>query len=338
MQILSSRGILQFIYPFTISGGRTKTHQETLLIKLEHLGLTGIGEAPAITYYNVHVDDMLQKIASKRDYLQANFSENPQEFYPILLSAFPHDSFIRCAIDIALWDLWGKLNNKPAYEMMGFVWKNSILTDYTIGIDRIDMMVEKMKNKLSPMYKVKVGNENDIEIISALRANTDKPFRVDANAGWTLDEATRKIPELKKLGVILVEQPLAKDAFDEMIELKKTSVIPLFADESCVLPEDVKKCTDGFHGINIKLTKCGGITPALGMIAEAKSHHLEVMMGNMNDSSIGTAAIAQFLPVLDHIDADGPLLLQGDHAQGITIKNGILYLSHKSGLGIEALF
>lgn len=338
MQIQSCRGSLPFVFPFTISGGRTKTHQETLLIKLNHDNCQGIGEAPAITYYNVQVDDMLQKLASQQYVLEAGYCENPLEFYPLLLQAFPDDAFIRCAIDIAMWDLYGKLQRLPCYQLMGYTWKNSLITDYTIGIDSIENMRHKIECMPWPMYKIKVGSDNDIELLKALRATTDKPFRIDANAAWTFDEARQKLPDLKKLGVILVEQALAKDAFEEMTELKKISQIPLFADESCVLPADVKRCAPAFHGINIKLTKCGGITPAITMIAEAKQLNLQVMMGNMNDSGIGTAAMAQFLPVLDHIDADGPLLLQGDHALGISIQQGVIQLSHTPGLGIKALF
>lgn len=338
MKIGAYSGKLPFIYPFTISGGRTKTHQETLLTKLKYLEFEGIGEAPAITYYNVNVHDMLEKLSLQKEFLELNYTPNPVEFYPYLLKAFPNNSFIRCAIDMAMWDLFGKINNKPIYSLLGYTWKTPVITDYTIGLDSIENMIKKLKNKPWPMYKIKLGNENDIEIIEALRANTDKPFRIDANAAWSLPEAIEKINKLKDLGVILVEQPLEKYNYEEMETLKKNSPIPLFADESCVLPSDVKLCANSFDGINIKLTKCGGITPAISMVNEAKSFGLQVMMGNMNDSTIGTAAISQFLPILDHIDADGPLLLQNDHATGIKIENGNIYLSHEHGLGIKPLF
>jgi L-alanine-DL-glutamate epimerase-like enolase superfamily enzyme len=237
-----------------------------------------------------------------------------------------------------MWDLYGKIKAQTIYSLLGFTWKSPVFTDYTIGLDSIEAMIQKLKDNPWPMYKIKLGNENDIEIIETLRANTDKPFRVDANAAWSLNEAIERINKLENLGVILVEQPLTKDNYEEMKTLKKISPIPLFADESCVLPTDVKICANSFDGINIKLTKCGGITPAISMVNEAKSLGLQIMMGNMNDSSIGTAAIAQFLPVLDHIDADGPLLLQNDHANGLKIENGNIHLSHEPGLGINPLF
>jgi L-alanine-DL-glutamate epimerase-like enolase superfamily enzyme len=338
MEIMSLCGSLPFIYPFTISGGRSKTNQETLLIKIKHDGFIGIGEAPIIKYYQVNASEMLQEINEQKDFLEKNYTSNPRDFYPFLCQAFPTNSFLRCAIDIAMWDLYGKIKNQAIYSLLGYTWKTPIMTDYTIGLDLLETMILKLKNKAWPMYKIKLGEKNDIEIIEALRANTDKPFRVDANAAWTLPEAIEKINTLHTLGVILVEQPLEKGNYEEMKKLKEVSPIPLFADESCVSPSDVSLCESSFDGINIKLTKCGGITPAISMVNEAKVRGLQVMMGNMNDSSIGTAAIAQFLPVLDHIDADGPLLLHGDHATGLKIDNGNIYLSHEPGLGIIPLF
>ena len=185
----------------------------------------------------------------------------------------------------------------------------------------IEKMVEKMQAKPWPVYKIKVGTPDDIEIIRTLRKHTNAVFRVDANAAWTAEEALVKIPQLKELGVELVEQPLAKDDWEGMKVLYERSSLPLFADESCVFENDVEKCYQHFHGINIKLTKCSGITPALRMIQKARSLNMKVMMGCMNESTIGTAAIAHFLPQLDYVDMDGPLLLAEDIA---TVLNMIL--------------
>jgi L-alanine-DL-glutamate epimerase-like enolase superfamily enzyme len=195
-------------------------------------------------------------------------------------------------------------------------------------------MVAKMKAKPWPVYKIKLGTPDDIGIMKALRQHTDAVFRVDANAGWTLEEALEKIPQLKELGVELVEQPLAKDNREGMKILYQQSPLPLFADESCVFETDVARCKDHFHGINIKLTKCSGITPAIRMIQQARELGLKVMMGSMNESSIGSAAIASFLPQLDYADLDGPLLLKEDKATGIVFDNGRVELSGKPGLGI----
>jgi L-alanine-DL-glutamate epimerase-like enolase superfamily enzyme len=196
-------------------------------------------------------------------------------------------------------------------------------------------MVEKMQAHPSPIYKIKVGTGDDIATIEALRKHTDAIFRVDANAGWTINEALEKIPLLKDLGVELVEQPLAKDEWSEMKFLYERSTLPLCADESCVFETDVIKCYECFHGINIKLVKCSGITPALRMIQEAKKLNMKVMMGCMNESTVGSAAIAHFLPQLDYVDMDGPLLLKEDIASGLSYNNNVVSVSDEAGLGIR---
>lgn len=191
-----------------------------------------------------------------------------------------------------------------------------------------------MKAKPWPIYKIKLGTPDDIGIIQALRKHTDAIFRVDANAGWTTEQASKLIPELAQLGVELIEQPLAKDNWEGMKILFNQSVLPLIADESCVSEQDVAKCVGFFHGINIKLTKCSGITPARRMIQEARSLNLKVMMGSMNESVIGSAAIGHFLPQLDYVDMDGPLLLAEANAKGVEYEKGKVILSDKPGLGV----
>jgi L-alanine-DL-glutamate epimerase-like enolase superfamily enzyme len=207
-------------------------------------------------------------------------------------------------------------------------------TDYTIGIDDPQKMVEKMKAKPWPIYKIKLGTDNDIEIIETLRKHTDAIFRIDANAAWTVTEALEKIHAFKDLGVEFIEQPLAKDDWEGMKKLFNESPIPLIADESCVSEHDVKKCEGHFHGINIKLTKCSGITPALRMIKEARSLNMKVMLGSMNESTIGSAAIAHLSPLVDYIDMDGPLLLSEDIATGLGYDFGKVNVTDAPGLGI----
>ena len=208
------------------------------------------------------------------------------------------------------------------------------LTDYTIGIDTIDKMVSKIKEKPWPIYKIKLGTPDDISIMKALRAQTDAIFRVDANAGWNLNEALEIIPVLKDMGVEFIEQPLAKDDWEGMKILYEKSSLPLIADESCVHEQNVEKCHRHFHGINIKLTKCGGITYAQ-MIDAARVMNMKVMVGSMNESTIGSTAIGHLLPMLDYVDMDGPLLLSDDIATGLTFSNGKVILSGQPGLGIE---
>lgn len=325
---------LPFRYPFTISKG-TKTHQPTLVVELEHMGLKGYGEAPAIAYYNIPVEKMIADLERKKPFIEKFALTDPERYWHYLHHLIPDNQFLVCALDIAAWDLYGQLRKKPVYELLGLENCNGPLTDYTIGIDSIPRMLDKMAEKPWPIYKIKVGVPGDIEMIEAIRKHTDAILRVDANAGWTLDQALEKIPILKQLGVELVEQPLAKDNWEGMKLLYERSPLPLLADESCVKEEDVEKCRGHFHGINIKLTKCSGITPARRMIAQAKKWDMKVMIGCMNESTIGSAAIAHLSSLLDYVDMDGPLLLAEDLATGLEYDHGKYSLKSLPGLGIQ---
>lgn len=326
---------LPFEYPFTISGGRTKTHQPSLIVALQLGNFIGYGEAPAIAYYNITVEQMIADIERKKTMIEKFAFTTPERYWHYLHHLIPNNPFLVCALDMAAWDLFGKIRNLPLYKLWNTEWKNIPVCDYTLGIDSIDKMIEKMQQHPSPIYKIKVGTENDIETIEALRKHTSATFRVDANAGWTLNEALEKIPVLRNLGVELIEQPLAKDNFNEMNILFEQSSLPLFADESCVFEDDVERCAACFHGINIKLVKCSGITPALRMIEKARQLNLKIMMGSMNECTVGSAAIAHFLPQLDYVDMDGPLLLKEDIATGLTYNNGLVSVSNEPALGIS---
>ena len=325
---------LPFEYPFSISGGRTKTHQPSLIVSLSVGNITGWGEAPAIVYYGVTVENMLSVLEAKKTMIERFAFTTPDRFWHFLHHLLPQHSFLVAALDMAAWDLYGKLCKKPLFTLWNTEWKNTPLTDYTIGIDSPEKMLQKMKSKPWPIYKIKLGTPNDLPIMQQLTQNSTATFRVDANAGWTTEEAMHLIPQLAAMGIELIEQPLAKDNWEGMQAIKGISSIPLIADESCVSETDVAKCADYFTGINIKLTKCSGITPALRMITEAREKHLKIMMGSMNESTIGTAAIAHFLPQLDYVDADGPLLLTKDIAQGLSFSNGNLQVSNLPGLGV----
>jgi len=324
---------LRFKYPFTISKG-TKTHQPTLVVGIEKFGLTGYGEAPAISYYGIPVEKMIADLELKKPVIEKFAFTEPSRFWHFLHHLIPDNPFLVCALDIAAWDLYGKLQKKPLYAC----WKLNIdegpLTDYTIGIDSVQKMVEKMRAEPWPIYKIKLGTPDDAVVIRALRKETNALLRVDANSGWTLQEALDLMPVLEACAVEFIEQPLAKENLEGMRVLYEKSSIPLIADESCVFETDVEKCQGLFHGVNIKLTKCGGLTPALRMIESARKLGMKVMAGSMNESTIGSAAIAHLLPLLDYVDMDGILLLDEDVASGLAIENGKVFLSGEPGLGI----
>ena len=324
---------LPFRHPFRISKG-VKTEQPSFLVELEFMGLRGYGEAPAISYYNIPVEQMAADLEQKKIFVEKFAFADPERYWHYLHHLFPRNAFLVCALDMAGWDLYGKLKRKQLHELWNLDITRAPLTDYTIGIDSIENMIAKLHEKPWPIYKVKVGVEGDIEMVAALRKHTNAVLRVDANAGWTLEQALQKIPLLKDLGVELVEQPLAKDDWEGMKVLYERSPLPLFADEACVFESDVVKCQGHFHGINIKLTKCSGITPARRMIEKARELNMQVMVGCMNESSVGTAAIAQLAPLLDHVDMDGPLLLSEDIASGVQFDNGKIIYTNKPGIGI----
>ena len=324
---------LRFKYPFTISKG-TKTHQPTLVVGIDQFGLTGYGEAPAISYYGIPVEKMIADLELKKPVIEKFAFTEPSRFWHFLHHLIPDNPFLVCALDIAAWDLYGKLQKKPLYACWKLNIEEGPLTDYTIGIDSVQKMVEKMHAKPWPIYKIKLGAPDDAIVIRALRKETNALLRVDANSGWTLQEALDLMPVLEECAVEFIEQPLAKENLEGMRVLYEESPIPLIADESCVFETDVEKCQGLFHGVNIKLTKCGGLTPALRMIESARKLGMKVMAGSMNESTIGSAAIAHLLPLLDYVDMDGILLLDEDVASGLVIENGKVFLSGEPGLGI----
>ncbi len=325
-----------FQYPFTISGGRTKSSQPSLIVSLSLGRFTGYGEAPAINYYGVSTAQMEEVLLKNKKAIQQFALTEPARYWHYLHHLLPQHPFLVAALDMACWDLFGKMQNQPLYKLWQTEWHSNIpCTDYTIGIDAPDEMLQKMQQHPWPIYKIKMDKPEDVNTIALLRNYTDAIFRIDANGAWSYDGALDVLPQLKKLGVELVEQPLNKENWDQMALLFSQSPLPLFADESCVFEQDVHKCLNHFHGINIKLTKCSGLTPALRMIQEAKSLNLSVMVGSMNETTIGTAAIAHLLPQVDFADLDGPLLLQNDVAIGLRYDAGHIALSQAPGLGIR---
>ncbi len=185
-----------------------------------------------------------------------------------------------------------------------------------------------------PLYKIKLGTADDVAIVRELRRHTDAVFRVDANCGWTESETIANSHRLKELGVEFIEQPLPAEDRDGAKRVYQESALPIIADESCISERDVELCADRFHGVNIKLVKCGGLTPARRMIQHARELGLKVMVGCMTESSVGISAIAQLLPLLDYVDMDGAALLAEDIATGVTVERGVCKFAKENGTGV----
>ena len=321
---------------FTISHG-SRDFQETLIVAVSQGDFTGYGEAAATTYYGISTEVMIGAIKKAAPILEKNIHLSPKTIWELTYPLLKDQPFAHCALDMALHDLHGKRNGKPLYKMWGLELIDIPLTNYTIGIDTVEKMTEKILQFPWPIYKIKLGTKDDVKIIEELRRHTDAVFRVDANGAWGVEESILNSKKLKELNVEFIEQPLAADNNEGMPEVFENSALPIIADESCLVEKDVVKCSEFFHGINIKLTKCGGITPALRMIKEARKLNLKVMMGCMTESSVGISAIAQMLPLLDYVDMDGALLLKNDIAKGVQLANGKILFPKGNGTGVELL-
>lgn len=310
--------------------------QPTLIVELEQNGLRGYGEATSNSYYAASIADMSTALERVRPLIENYELGEPGELWNLLQAELGDQPFPLCAVDLAAHDLWGKLQGEPVYKLWGLSLEQLPLTDYTIGIDTIEKMVAKMREFPDwPIYKIKLGTDHDIEIVRALREHTQSIFRVDANCGWSAEETIANSQALAELGVEFIEQPLPADQWDAMREVYAKSALPIIADESCIVESDVARCQGYFHGVNIKLVKCGGLTPARRMIATAKQLGLKTMVGCMTESSVGISAIAQLLPLLDYVDMDGALLLAEDIATGVTIQQGRVSFSSEPGCGVR---
>ncbi|MDI6032714.1 dipeptide epimerase [Flavobacterium sp. LB2P84] len=336
MELILREYNLKLKHTFTISR-ESIDFQPSLIVELKSGGFSGFGEATSNPYYKTTVPVMMQDLEKIRSVIEAATNETPGEFWEKIHPYLKDDMFALCALDMAYNDLYARKKGKKLYELWNYTIHKNPLTDYTIGIASIEKMVAKMKELPWPIYKIKLGTKEDIAIVTELRKHTDAIFRIDANCGWSVEETINNAVELKKLGVEFLEQPMKADNWEGHKEVFKHSVLPIIADESCIIEEDVSKCHNHFHGVNVKLVKCGGLTPGRRMIQEAKKLGLKTMVGCMTESTVGISAIAHLLPQLDYVDMDGALLLAEDIATGVTIDFGKINYSDLNGTGVTLM-
>ena len=327
---------LKLKHTFTISR-ESIDFQPSLIVELQNEGFSGFGEATSNPYYKTTVPVMMQDLEKIRNIIESITNETPEDFWAKIHPYLTHNMFALCALDMAYNDLYARQKGKKLYDLWNYTIEKNPLTDYTIGIASIEKMVEKMQELPWPIYKIKLGTKEDIAIVTELRKHTNAIFRIDANCSWGVEETINNAVQLKKLGVEFLEQPLKADNWDGHKEVFKHSVLPIIADESCIIEEDVAKCHNHFHGVNVKLVKCGGLTPGRRMIQEAKKLGLKTMVGCMTESTVGISAIAQLLPQLDYVDMDGGLLLAEDIATGVTIDFGKISYSELNGTGVTLI-
>lgn len=321
-------------HTFRIAHG-ARTGVDTFIVSLSDGEFTGLGEATPVPYYGFDTEDLKYLLEKYQSSIEAYDLQTAEAFWQEFDPLLSANRFAQCALDMAAHDLVAKRRGLPLFKTWGLEFTNVPVSNYTIGIDEIPIMVERMREVKFPIYKVKLGTPNDIEIIKELRKSTDATFRVDANCAWNAEETIVNSAAFENLGVEFIEQPLPNNKIEEMIEVKKNTNLPLIADESCIVESDVEKCFGKFDGVNIKLAKCGGLTPALRMIQKAKELGLKTMVGCMTESSVGISAIAHLLPLLDYVDMDGSLLISNDPADGVTLNRGKAILPNRNGTGAE---
>ena len=334
MQLIVRAYDLKLKHTFTISRQSFDT-KRTMIVELKDGDISGYGEASENPYYHKTLENMMQDLQNYKDIIEKDTQETPEEYWGKMYPHLKEDMFALCALDLAYNDLYARKKGKKLYELWDYDITNNPNTNYTIGIDSIEKMIAKMQETPWPVYKIKLGTKNDIEIVKELRKHTDAVFRIDANCAWTAEETIKNAVALKELGVEFLEQPLPAEDWEGARKVYLESVLPIIADESCQVEEDVSKCHNHFHGINIKLVKCGGLTPARRMLKKAKQLGMKKMVGCMTESSIGISAIAHLLPELDYVDMDGAMLLSEDIADGITIDFGKTRYASLNGSGVK---
>lgn len=322
---------------FTIAGS-SRTSTPVMLTRIEYGGITGYGEASMPPYLGES-----QETASK--FLsQVDLSKFPDPFlmedildYVDQIAA--GNRAAKAAVDIALHDLVGKLMGQPWHRLWGL---NPLLTPnttFTIGIDTPEVVIQKVKEAGGfKILKVKLGRENDREMIKTIRSVTNVPLAADVNQGWKEKEkALEMIFWLKEMGIVMIEQPLPKEMIDDMAWLTARSPIPIFGDESVQRLPDVYKAAGVYHGINIKLMKCTGMREAFVMAKTAKSLGMKVMIGCMTETSCAVSAAAQLSPLAEFADLDGNLLISNDLYTGMQVKDGKITLNDLPGIGIQKI-
>ncbi len=326
------------------SSRRSVSVVRTIIVELEQDGLRGHGEAYEDPFYGSGIESMIDRIEQCREKIERYALADPVAFWRHLEPVLGVDRFAQSAMDCAACDLWGKMKNKPLWKAWGLSLDSVPTSAYTIGLDSPERMLERLDEMPDwPLYRIKLGEKDDMNILTQLREKTSAPFHIDLNGAWTLDLLLKNISKLKELGVILLEQPLPADDWEGMTklkkELKKRKIeMPIYADESWRTDDDVERCAEVFDGINAKLVKCGGLTPARQFLAKAKHLGLKLLSANSVESTVAASAISQLAPLLDEITVDGPLRIEKKVGTGLRIEKGKLIYPDENGTGVRVTF
>ena len=324
---------LRLRHTFRIARGASDT-RETLIVALHRDGIVGLGEGPPPARNG---ETLAGSLAALPGFLERVVIPEYRggSLDGLVTPDAPSHRSLRMAVDIALHDWTTKARRAPLHEALGVSPGSAPPTSYTLGIDRPSVLVERLR-EAEPFaaVKLKLGGPEDEAALRAVRRATNKPIRVDANEGWTLETATRYVDLCSEMGVELIEQPLPAGRLEETAQLRRRTTIPIFADEDFITADDAPRLAEAYTGVNVKLLKCGGIGPALQAIRGARASGLGVLIGCGIESSIGIAAAVLLSPLADLADLDGAILTANDPAAGLRLVGGRLLPGMGSGLGV----
>ena len=325
---------LQLKHPFTLATS-SRTTTPVMLTEIEYEGITGYGEASMPPYLG-ESQETATKYLSSVDLSQFSDPFLIEDILVYLDTVMPGNYAAKASIDIALHDLAGKLSGEPCYRLFGLNPAKTPLTSFTIGLDVPDIIKQKVA-EADPykILKVKLGRDNDREMVEIIRSLTDKPLCADVNQGWKdRDHALEMSGWLKEKGFVFLEQPMPKEQKDDIAWLTQNSPLPIIGDEAIQSVNDLLNYKNFYSGVNIKLMKCGGLNGAIKMIHMAKALGMKVMIGCMTETSCAVTAAAQLSPLADWCDLDGNLLISNDPFDGLKIINGKVTLPERPGIGV----
>ena len=317
----------------------SRTHTPDVQVEIEYDGIIGYGEASMPPYLGESVESVT-RFLSKLDLTQFSDPFRLEEILEYVDSVEEGNRAAKASIDIALHDLLGKIMGQPWYKIWGLSPEKAPNTSFTIGIDTEEVVRQKMEEaKPYKVIKVKMGLDNDKELVNIIRSITDVPICVDANQGWkTKEQGLEMVEWLSDKNCLFIEQPFSKEMLEETKWLRERSSLPIIADEAFQRLPDINKLSEYYDGINIKLMKSTGMHEAYKMIVLARALGMKVMIGCMTETSCAVTAAAQLSPLVDWADLDGNLLIANDRFDGIKIVNGQVTIpAERPGIGVELL-
>jgi L-alanine-DL-glutamate epimerase-like enolase superfamily enzyme len=320
-------------FEFRISVGGSSAHENTL-VRIEHDGITGLGEASPSHYYGENP----RLVAAALDTWAPHLGEDPLALEAIegrLWGVLRGHGAAHAAIDMALHDWIGKRLGLPVWKLLGLDPRTTPPSCVTLGLASPEEMDQKLETVIDfPRIKVKLGAPGDVANLRRIRSRYKGMLQVDANTAWNAADALRVLREIEPLGIELVEQPVPREDLDGLRWVRERSGIPVFADESCHHHRDLANLAGRVDGVNLKIMKTGGLREMLRMIHAAKALGLKVMLGSMVESSLALSAAAQLAPLAEYLDLDGHWLLRHDPFDGAPGERGVIALSHRPGLGV----